>query len=551
MKKSIRPVAGLIGVALACWWFSVAGASGQQVKEKGAAAKVAGANKVAAPATVPAKGGLDARGLAGLIDRDIDSRLAAEKVKPSQPADDAEFLRRVYLDLIGVIPPPEKVSAFLKSSDPAKRAKVIDELLADPRFGTSLAETWSGMLLPRESNNRRLDHQPLQQWLAEGFNSNKPLDKLVYELITATGEQKDNGAVTYFVGNPTVDKITDNVTQMFLGVRLQCAQCHNHPFVEIKQADYWGMAAFFMKVRMTANPNMAAKKGISPGVFEAAGGARPKKKLPESAKIVPARFLQGETPKLDAKEPSRPVLASWITAPNNPYFAKAMVNRVWYQLFGRGIVNPVDDMHDGNVPSHPELLKSLTQQFKASGFDLKHLYRAICNSRAYQRTSRPLGDNSGDKEYYSHAAVRSLSPEQLYDSLVAVLGQPGGGQGPKLKMAMAGKKGAKGPRDAFLTFFRIEEGANPLEYQAGIPQALRLMNSPQTSGNAAVARLMKEGKGPAQVIEHLYLTALSRPPTPQEMNRMRTYVSRQTEARAGYSDILWALVNSSEFAFNH
>src|SRR5262249_15391938 len=158
-----------------------------------------------------------------------------EKARASAGADDAEFLRRVYLDLVGVIPTADKVKAFLESKDPQKREKVIDELLADPRFGSSLAENWAGMMIPRESGNRLLQTAHLQRWLAEAFNSGKPLDQLVYELLTATGDQQTNGAVTYFVGNPTVDKMTDNVTRMFLGVQLQCAQCHNHPFTDWKQ----------------------------------------------------------------------------------------------------------------------------------------------------------------------------------------------------------------------------------------------------------------------------------------------------------------------------
>jgi hypothetical protein len=494
---------------------------------------------------------LDAAALAKLIDQNINARLQEEGLKPSPLSDDGEFFRRVYLDLVGVIPPSDKVIAFLDSSDPNKRAKVIDELLEHPRFSTYLAEVWSGLMLPRMANNRFLNHKPLQKWLADGFKSNKPLDKLVYDLLTAVGSADANGAATYFILNPTADKITDNVTQMFLGVRLQCAQCHNHPFVAIKQNDYWGMAAFFTKTRLSANPKKAAKKGAQVSVFEAAvppKGKGKKSNLPQGAKIVPAKFLGGEQPKMNPKEPYRPILAKWITGPDNPYFAKAMVNRVWYQLFGRGIVNPVDDMHEGNFPSHPELLAQLTEQF-ANGFDMKTLYRAICNSQAYQRTSRPVGENKGDKEFYSHAAVRALSPEQLYDSLAAVIGTGGfGGKGPKNNNP---KKGPASPRDAFLNFFRIDEGANPLEYQAGIPQALRLMNSPQLAGAGALGRILNETKDTAQVLEKLFVATLSRRPTAAEIQRYTDYVGRQDTARAGYSDILWALLNSSEFGLNH
>lgn len=492
---------------------------------------------------------LDALALAKIIDSEVRKKLQAESIKASPLSSDTEFLRRVYLDLSGVIPPPEKVKEFLASTDPHKRQKVIDELLADDRFGQFLAENWSGLMVPRESNNRRLNSVPLQKWLAASFNEGKPLDKVIFELLTATGTQDENGAVTYFVSNPSADKITDNVSRMFLGVQLQCAQCHNHPFVDWKQNEYWAMAAFFMKTRASATPQQAAKKGTPISISESSAPKGGKKGLPESAKFVPAKFLGGEQPKLKQSEPFRPVLAQWLTSTANPYFARAMVNRFWHHLYGRGIVNPVDDMHDDNVASHPELLAALTEQFKANGFDLKYLMRAICNSEAYQRTSRPVGDNAGDTEFYSHRVLRVLSPEQLYDSLTRVVGQPAKGKDFKGKQA---KGSPLGTRDAFLNFFRIDEGANPVEYQAGIPQALRLMNSGLVNNlGGVVARATKDSSGPEQVIERLYLVALSRLPTTEETSRMVEFTRRAPDVRTGYGDILWALLNSSEFAMNH
>jgi hypothetical protein len=337
---------------------------------------------------------------------------------------------------------------------------------------------------------------------------------MVYEVLTATGPMNENGAVVYFVGNPTVDKMTDNVSKMFLGVRLECAQCHNHPFVSWKQDEYWGMAAFFMKTRLTVNPQQAAKKGVSPGIFESAGPAKGKKNaLPESAKIVAAKFLQGDQPSLNKQDPYRPVLAKWVTSPDNPFFARAMVNRLWYQMFGRGLVNPVDDMHEDNVPSHPDLLDTLTTQFKTQGFDVKYLVRAMVNSQAYQRSSVPVNSNADDHVYYSHRAVRTLSPEQLYDSIVTVIGQNSARGDRETKQKGVRVTG----RDEFLTFFRVDE-ADPQEYQAGIPQALRLMNSGQLNATKAVVdQAMKTGGQPLQVVERLYLTALSRRPTTDEL----------------------------------
>jgi hypothetical protein len=478
---------------------------------------------------------VDVPALARLIDQQIVQQLLAEGVKAAPRSDDAEFLRRIYLDLVGVVPTAENVQAFLDSKDVNKRAAVIEEV-------------WSGLLLPHDSTNRRLKEAPFISWLADNFNANKPLDKLVYELLSSTGNQDENGAVTFFIANSTVDKMTDCASRVFLGVQLQCAQCHNHPFTDWKQTEYWGMAAFFMKTKLTVAVNQAAKKGIPPGISETAKGGKKKQVLPESAKLVPAKFLQGEEPKLNTAEPYRPVLAQWVTAPENQFFARAMVNRFWYQLFGRGLVSPVDDMHADNAAAHPELLATLTEQLKLNNFDLKYLVRAICNSEAYQRSSKVPTEGSVDPDLYAQRLVRTLTPEQLHDSLMAVLRTTEGRSSGKAK---GGKKGPLTGRENFLAFFRVED-PNPLDYQAGIPQALRLMNSGISNNlNAAVAAAMSSPGTPPQVVERLYLSALSRRPSADEARRMSEYLGRQSDPRAAYGDILWALLNTSEFVLNH
>ncbi len=349
-----------------------------------------------------------------------------------------------------------------------------------------------------------------------------------------------------------MDKITDNVTRMFLGVQLQCAQCHNHPFTDWKQTEYWAMASFFMKTRVEGTAKGAAKGGATPSISETAKAAKGKKGgLPDSAKIVPAKFLQGEQPKINGVE-MRPTLAKWMTSADNKFFARAMVNRFWFQAFGRGLVNPVDDMHDDNAATHPELLATLTEQFKLNGFDTKYLLRAICNSEAYQRSSVSKQDAASvDPDIYSRREMRVLMPEQMYDSLVVVLGPAGKGDG-KTKDKAAKKGPGATPRDNFINFFRVED-ANPLEYQYGIPQELRLMNSPFTSKAEPIAASITSGaKSPDEAIERLYLTALARRPTAAEMRRRTDYVNRPgTTPRVAYGDILWALLNSSEFNLNH
>jgi hypothetical protein len=489
-----------------------------------------------------------ARDLTARLDQRIAARLAAEKVPASPRADDAELMRRVYLDLTGVIPTAEQAAAFLDSKDTDKRRQLIDELLASPKFGRHMADIWQGLLLTRNSDNRRLQGEPLVVWLEKSFNANKPWDQFVTALLTASGPQDKNGAVTYFLANATVDKITDNVTKNFLGVQLQCAQCHNHPFTGWKQEEYWGMAAFFLKVRPD-NVNRVARNGGSPGVTEAPGGRGRPQRLPDSAKVVPARFLQGEQPKLRDNQPLRPVLAKWLTSSKNPYFARAMVNRVWGQLLGRGLVHPVDDMQDGNPPAHPELLQELADGFAAGGFDVKELYRTLCNSETYQRTSRPVtGNEDAEALLFSRMAIKTLTPEQLYDSLTQVTGPARAVERPG--RAAAGRAVVRGPREQFVNFFRVDEGADPTEYQAGIPQVLRLMNSPQLTAAGLVNRLGRANTKPEEAIEHLFLATLSRRPKAQELDKLLAHV-KKVGAKDGYSDVVWALLNSSEFTLNH
>lgn len=489
---------------------------------------------------------LEAQALAQAIDQAIGQRLKSEQVKPAPQADDAEFLRRACLDITGVIPSADRVAAFLDSKEPNKRAKLIDELLADPQYGRHMSDVWVLLMYPHDSNNRRLQPDPLNKWLEKEFNDNTPWNKLVTNLVTASGAQDQNGAVTYLLANPTVDKMTDSTTRLFLGVQLQCAQCHNHPFTGWKQSEYWAMAAFFMKTR-PENPQKAAKTGGSPGLSETTSDkGRGKNQLPESAKIVPAKFLQGDKPTLDPKEPYRPVLANWMTSAENPFFARAMVNRMWAKFFGRGFVNPIDDMHEGNLASHPELLKQLSDQFVASGFDVKHLVRSMCNSQAYQRTSKPTAGTEANEALFSRMAIKALTPEQLYDSLGRVMGESKGDGNRKDNKGRV----QAGPRAAFAAFFRTDDGADPTEYSGGIPQALRLMNSNQlnkASGLVDQASKLTPDKG----IERLYLGTLSRRPTTEETQKMTAYLAKNSDSRKGYSDILWALLNSSEFALNH
>ncbi len=501
------------------------------------------------PAAKPVVVPKDNAALTKFIDDQIDAKLRADKVSPSMLSSDEEFVRRVYLDLTGVIPTAQQAVAFLDSKDPYKRSVLIDELLASPNFGRHQADVWQAKLYLRESDNRFLTAGPLVKWLEGEFNKNTPWDKLVTSLVTATGTVEANPATLYTLSNRSVDKLTDSVGQHFMGIQLMCAQCHNHPFTAWKQTEYWGMAAFFSKT-VADKPKNTNKGGDNTqiGVHEGAGKSKVKDFFPESTKTVPAKFFGGDEPKIADKDPARPVLAAWLTSKDNPYFAKAMVNRTWAQLFGLGFVNPVDDMHEANPASHPDLLAGLSKAFGDGGFDLKNLYRVICNSQTYQRSSKPLDGNDADPHRFARMTVKVLTPEQLFDSLAAVNGNPAGDRG-------KGDKGGAGPkgqdnstRGRFVAFFLAgADEASTTEYEAGIPQALKLMNSRQAVNPAAVKALAGSATKPADVLEKLYLSTLARRPTKDEVVRLSGYVGKAANPQDAYGDILWAILNSSEF----
>jgi hypothetical protein len=499
---------------------------------------------------VPAKT-TDSAALARKLDAFINQRLQDEKITPSPRSEDAEFIRRVSLDLTGKIPTAERVVTFLDDKDPKKRLRLIDELLASPEYGKHQADVWQALLLPRNSDNRAVNRDPMVTWLAENFNANKPWDILVRDILTAEGKQDANPAVNYFLTHSTVDKMTDSTTRLFLGLRLQCAQCHNHPFTDWKQNDYWHMAAFFRKVQVDAVRANAQQAATTPGIREAGNGGGRRGARPEGAKDLPPKFLQAEQPKVNPSEPLRPVLANWITDASNPYFSKAMVNRTWSQLMGRGLVAPIDDMNEANPPSHPEMLDEMAHYFSSSGYDLKNLIRAICSTEAYQRSSKPTADNTkSGTELYAHVNIKMLSPGQLFDAIGQIVGQPRDAVAGPGRPGIPGRGGAGNPRAAFIAFFSVEE-MDATEYQAGIPQVLRLMNGPQMNNSAVVNKIIKDSPKPTQAIEKLYLSVLSRRPSQAEQQRLSAYIAKQTDAKAGYADILWALLNSSEFAMNH
>jgi hypothetical protein len=483
------------------------------------------------------------------IDSLIMKQLQTAKQSLGEQCTDSDFLRRAYLDITGVIPSLSDAKKFLDSTEADKRAKLIEQLLGSPNYGRHETDLWQAKLLPRDSNARFVLRDPFIEWLTSEFNKNTPWDQMIAKLVGASGSVDKNPEVTYFLVNRSVDKLTDSVGQHFLGLQIACAQCHNHPFTSWKQTDYWGLAEFFSKVNPSnaKNPNKGGDNSKI-GVNEGVNRSKVKDFFPESEKTVPPKFLGGEQPKLTSSEPYRPVLVKWLTSANNPYFAKAAVNRIWAQYFGHGIIDPVDDL-DGQEPSHPELMDYLTQQFVAHGFDQKFLIKAICNTQAYQRSSKPVkGQTSEDeKELFARMTMKVMTPEQLYDSLAQVSGAT--------ERAVKEKKGAgapKGqpndPRDRFVQFFLAgAEKPNTAEYEAGIPQALKLMNSRIVGNPAALRSIVSPGTKPAQAIEAIWLAALSRRPSEAELKTFTEYTTKNGNSMDAYTDLFWAVLNSSEF----
>lgn len=531
-----------------------------------------------AKAEEPAKTSRDPAALARKIDREIQKKLDEAKVPASPLADDVEFMRRAYLDITGRIPTQRKALEFLTSKAPDKRAKLIDELLASPAFGTHFGITWRNAIFKRDEENNILNGEPFSDWLAKNFNDNRGWDQIVNDMLTVEGSTATKPQTAYFLANRDMNqvspaKVTGSTAAIFMGLKLECAECHNHPFVKKwKQTDFWSLAAFFSRVQATT-AGKKAKKGPPTGDLveiqasekTKAGGVSKKGKvqpyrpliganiaIPSASEpgktvgVAKARFLFGAEPELGEQGPYRPTFASWLTSKDNPYFAQASANRFWAHFFARGLVNPLDDFNDRNLPSHPELLQILAREFTEAGFDVKFLVKAICTSQAYQRSSRPLQENDkAGPELFSHQTVKVMTADMLYDCLlqamsdreVAAEAQPKGSR----------KYGKRGGRQQFIAFFDTNPDGDATESGHGVPQFLRLMNSPQfNSGGAIVAQVAKR-TDPAKALEELFLATLSRQPTPKEVEKFSAYVAKQPTARQGYAGVMWVLLNSAEF----
>ncbi len=503
----------------------------------------------------------DPQVLAKQIDHRVNERLAALGVKPAPLADDATYARRTYLLLVGRVALTSEVYAFLDDKDPQKRAKLAAKLMKSPGYANHFNTVWRNWLIPEGASRYELMYLMPQfdNWLRPKLKENVAYDQIVRELITApvappnpergfnpyTGESAASPLPFYYAKDAKPENLAAAVTRQFLGVQLECAQCHNHPFAKWSRTQFWGMAAFFGGIQST-QPDQPYFSPLRE-VFD-----RRELAVPNTDEVIQATFLDDSEPEWKAKTSSRVTLADWMTKPGNPFFARAAVNRTWAYVFGVGIVDPIDDFTDENKPSHPELLAELAKAFEKSGYDQQYLLRAIMATDAYQRSSAQTEPGQSDVRLFARFPVQGLTPEQLYDSLAAVV------LADAEQNAMFAFQNPQSPRRMFLEKFALT--GKKTESQTSILQALTLMNGPtvaqatQSDGGKLVASLVElPGQTDAERVDAIYLAALGRKPTAAERERVDKHL--KTGLLWGktrrYGDLLWALLNSTEFRTNH
>jgi len=485
-----------------------------------------------------------------VIDRAVLNKLNRMRIAPSESCTDAEFIRRAHLDVIGVLPKPEEVEAFLNDSPADRRANLIDSLLDRPEFYDFWALKFADIL---RSNGRLIEPKGayvFHRWIRSALEGGVPMDQFVRELLASDGSTFSNPATNYYRISREPEASVETTAQLFLGVRIQCAKCHNHPSERWTQDDYYGFAAFFSQV--------GRKPGALPGEEVVYPTGTGDVKQPRTGKVMPPKALGGpvmEDPAVDR----RARLASWLTAKDNPFFGKSLVNRIWYHLMGRGIVEPVDDFRDSNPASNDELLDGLTQEFVDGGYNLKSLIRTILQSRTYQASAASNPLNTDDELYFSHAVAKLLPAEVLLDAISDVTGAPNAFPG--LPAAARATQIPDGKMDdPFLkTFGRpARELACECEREtdSNLSQALQLIGGATVNGKlrndaGRIATLAKSGKPPEAITEELYLVAFSRAPNASEMEAAVKHMKESGDLRAAVEDLAWVLINSKEFLFRH
>jgi hypothetical protein len=501
---------------------------------------------VAVPGFVPTEVPQD-----NLIDRAVFAKLNRMRIAPSPVCTETEFIRRVYLDVTGVLPAPEEVRDFLRDQSAARRQRVIDRLLERPEFYDYWALKFADIL---RSNGRLIQTKGayvFHRWIRSCLERNLPMDQFVRELVTADGSSFKNPAANYYRISRDPESAVETTAQLFLGVRIQCAKCHNHPFERWTQDDYYGFAAFFSQV--------GRKKGNLPEeevIYPTGSG---EVRQPRTGRTMRPKALGGPVLEETNDRERRARLASWLSSPDNPFFARSLVNRVWYHLNGRGIVEPVDDFRDSNPPSNDQLLGALTSDFVQHGYDLKRSIRMILCSRTYQLSATATPLNADDDLYFSHAHTKLLPAEVLLDAISLFAQSSTAFEGlPRGALAIQIPDGKM--ENPFLKTFgrpaRELACECERESESNLSQALQLIGGATVNGKlrddgGRMARLAKSGKPPSEITRELYMAALCREPSATELDACVKHLSTSKNTRQAIEDLGWVLINSKEFLFRH
>ena len=487
----------------------------------------------------------------GFIDELVLAKWRLMHLEPSGPASDEEFLRRVFIDAMGALPSPQEIRDFLADSSPDKRDRLIDAVVERPEFADHWAHRLGDLLRNRVGDsNEKSNTVDFAKWIRQSLVENKPFDQFVREILTVSGKRKE--------GNPQMDwwrwainneNRVEDTAQAFLGKRVSCANCHNHPFESISQTDYWRFAAFFARVGSVTYGSVDEIKLNEKGAV----------KHPRTEQTLTPKAFGG--PKFDfvKDEDPRQKLAAWLTAAENPYFARALVNRVWGHYLGVGLVHPLDDMRPTNPPTNPELLDALAADFVSYGFDLKHLSKTILKSRVYGLSSAPTENNRADARNYARYYSRRMEPHVLMDAITFATGVP-----TKFEEYPEIKKAVQLPnektRSDFLEIFGRSERTTPCECETSLApnlsQVLYLLNSDEldrklTAKSGVVTDLAAAEQSPAEIATELFLRTFSRLPRAEELSEAVTRMEQAPNRRAAIEDLLWTLLNSKEFLFNH
>jgi len=487
---------------------------------------------------------------ANYIDELVYEKLRKLRIQPSETCTDSEFIRRASLDICGVVPTSEETVKFLADTDPLKREKLVDALLARKEFVELWVMKWSELLQIRSSLYVSYKATLLYYtWLQDQIASNVPIDEMVKQLLSAEGGTFGSPATNYYQNEQDRLKTSENVAQVFMGMRIQCAQCHNHPFDRWTMDDYYSFAAFFAQI--------GRKAGADPRetiVFNAGGG---EVNHLVGGRVMPPKFLGGAVPDVAGKD-RRKVLAEWLASAENPYFARNLANMVWAHFLGRGIVHEVDDVRISNPPVNEPLLDALAKKFTEYKYDFKKLVRDICTSRTYQLSTQTNETNESDDRNYSHASLRRIRAEVLLDIISQITetkdkfaGLPLGARAVQIADGNTGTY--------FLTTFgratRESVCSCEVKMEPNLGQALHLINGESVHAKVqqggVVGKLIEGGKTPPQVVAELYVRCFSRPPTDQEAKAIDEQLAGAADPRPVLEDVFWALLNSREFVFNH